>query len=158
MKELKAILNGLKNGPRLLRELITSCPPELLKKHRIPGKWCAHEHAVHFSTAQVMLNERIRRFIAEKSPEFVPYNPVTTTPKDELMKLDLKESLKNFARDRRKFLGMAKQLSKKDWHKNAKHPEYTSYTPYIMARHILLHDSTHMYRIEELMLSKDLGA
>ena len=40
------------------------------------------------------------------------------------------------------------------WDKNATHPEYGIYTPEIMIRHIMIHDYLHMYRIEELWLTK----
>lgn len=155
--EIKKILNGLERSPALLRELVAAVPDALLKEHRIVGKWCIHEHAVHLLPAQEMMNKRLRRFMTEAAPEFVPYFPGTSTPPDELMKLDLKESLKKFAAERKKFVGMLRQLGRKDWHKKAKHPEYTDYTPYIMARHLLLHDNVHMYRIEELWLTRELG-
>ncbi|MBI5636692.1 MAG: DinB family protein [Nitrospinae bacterium] len=154
--EIKKVLNGLECSPALLRELVASVPAELLKEHRIAGKWCIHEHAVHLWKVQVMINGRLRRFMTEETPEFVPYFPGTSTPPDELLKLDLKESLKKFAAERKKFVGMLRQLAKKEWHKKAKHPEYDNYTPYIMARHLLLHDNVHMYRIEELWLTKEL--
>ena len=41
------------------------------------------------------------------------------------------------------------------WTRKAKHKEYIEYTPYIMLRHILMHDHFHMYRIEELWLTTD---
>ena len=154
--EIKRILNGLERSPALLRELVAAVPAARMMEHRIAGKWCIHEHAVHLAKVQTMINERLRRFMTEAAPEFVPYVPGTSTPKDELMKLDLKESLKKFALERKKFVGMLRQLKRKDWQKKAKHPEFDEYTPYIMARHLVLHDAVHMYRIEELWLTKDL--
>lgn len=157
MKELKKILAGLERSPRLLKEMLSEIPEKLLKEHRISGKWCIHEHAVHLSKAQKMMNERLKRFIDEENPEFVPYVPGTSSPADELIAMDLKASLKDFAKDRKAFVTMLKKMKSKVWRRQAKHPEYTQYTPYIMARHLLLHDNTHMYRIEELWLTKDLG-
>ncbi len=154
--EIKKILNGLERSPALLREMVAAVPPARMMEHRIAGKWCIHEHAVHLSKVQPMINERLRRFMAEAAPVFVPYVPGTSTPPDELMKLGLKESLRKFTADRRKFVGMLRQLNRKDWHKKGKHPEFDLYTPYIMARHLLLHDNVHMYRIEELWLTREL--
>ena len=154
--EIKKILNGLERTPALLRELVAGVPATRMMEHRIAGKWCIHEHAVHLLPVQEMLNKRLRRFMAEAAPEFVPYIPGTSTPPDELMKLDLKDSLKKFAAERKRFVGMLRQLNKKEWHKKAKHPEFAEYTPYIMARHVLLHDNVHMYRIEELWLTREL--
>lgn len=156
MKELKKIIGGLEQTPSLLKEMLSEIPSTLMKKHRIPGKWCIHEHAVHFAKVQKMLNERLRRFMTEENMEIVPYVPGASTPADELIKADLKTSLKEFSRDRKTFVKTLKRLKPKDWRKQAKHPEYILYTPYIMARHLLLHDNTHMYRIEELWLTREL--
>jgi hypothetical protein len=41
------------------------------------------------------------------------------------------------------------------WQKTGRHPEYTLYSLYILARHILMHDHWHMYRMEELWLTRD---
>lgn len=38
--------------------------------------------------------------------------------------------------------------------RSARHPEYTLYTPYVMLRHMMMHDYLHMYRIEELWLTR----
>lgn len=155
--EIKKILNGLERSPALLRDLMAAVPAARLKEHRIAGKWCIHEHAVHLAQVQVMINKRLDRFMTEKKPEFAAYVPGKSTPPDELMKLDLKESLKKFAVLRKQFVGMLRQLKKKEWHKKATHPEFDNYTPYLMARHLLLHDNVHMYRIEELWLMREPG-
>ena len=41
------------------------------------------------------------------------------------------------------------------WQKTATHPEYAQYSFYILVRHILMHDHWHMYRMEELWLTRD---
>ena len=155
MKELKKVIAGLEQTPSLLKEMLSEIPSALMKKRRIPGKWCIHEHAVHFAKVQKMLNERLKRFMTEESVEIVPYVPGASTPADELIKADLKASLKEFSQDRKTFIRMLARLKPKDWRKQARHPQFTRYTPYIMIRHLLLHDYTHMYRIEELWLTKE---
>lgn len=155
MKELKKIMAGLEQTPNLLKEMLSEIPSALMKKHRIPGKWCIHEHAVHFAKVQEMMNERLKRFMTEEDMEIVPYVPGTSTPADELIKADLKTSLKEFSIDRETFVQTLKRLKPNDWSKEARHPQFTSYTPYIMIRHLFFHDNTHMYRIEELWLTRE---
>ncbi|MBI3794236.1 MAG: DinB family protein [Nitrospinae bacterium] len=154
--DINDILSALKKTPRILRNLVANVDAELLNEHRVPGKWCAHEHAVHFAKVETLVIGRIRKFLTEKTPEFKSYVPGTTTPPDELMKLDLKESLKKFTRDRKTLLGLIKQLRPKDWRKNATHQNFKSFTPYIAIRHLLMHDYVHLYRIEELLLVKNI--
>ena len=51
--------------------------------------------------------------------------------------------------------GLIRSADKSIWIKEAEHPEYHIYTPYIMLRHRLMHDHFHMYRIEELWLTNE---
>lgn len=149
------ILATLEKAPVLLKDLIDSIPREMLKQHRIKGKWCIHEHACHIVNAQPLQTGRLKRFINEDAPVFEKYIPGTTTPPDELMNMDLEKSLAAFPRLRSEFVELYRSLTPVEWHKRAEHPQYTDYNPCIMARHSMLHDQTHMYRIEELWLQKE---
>lgn len=149
------IISTLEKAPVLLTDLIDSIPPDILKERRIEGKWCIHEHACHIVNAQPMQMDRLRKFINEDAPVFKKYIPGTTTPPDELMNMDLEKMLAAFPRLRAEFAELYRSLTPADWHKKAEHPQYTEYNPYIMARHAMFHDQTHMYRIEELWLQRE---
>ncbi|MFQ5433007.1 MAG: DinB family protein [Nitrospinota bacterium] len=149
------ILSTLVKAPLLLKDLIDSIPREMIKKRRIEGKWCIHEHACHLVNGQPMLTGRLKQFINEDAPVFKSYLPGTTTPPDELMKMDLENMPAAFPRLRAEFVELYKRLAPDDWHKKVEHPQYTDYNPYIMARHVMFHDQTHMYRIEELWLQRE---
>ena len=45
---------------------------------------------------------------------------------------------------------LVKTFNEKDWNKLAIHPEYRIYTPYIMLRHLLMYDHSHLYKIEDM--------
>ncbi len=155
--EMEKIIDMLKNTPEILKGLVSEIPKGMLKLHRIPGKWCIHEHAVHIGAVQHMLIERLRRFMDEERPEFAAYIPGTTTDPDELKKMDMRDTLNEFEKTRKEFVGMLKNLTESQWQKEGDHTKYSAFTPYIMARHVLLHDHTHMFRIEELWLVKNFG-
>ena len=69
------------------------------------------------------------------------------------MKMDLKSTFTEFENLRKKVIDISNNLDKSIWNKEADHPEYKVYTPYVMLRHLLMHDHYHMYRIEELWLT-----
>jgi uncharacterized damage-inducible protein DinB len=148
-------LGTLEKAPAILKDLVESVPQEMLKERRTAGKWCIHEHACHIVNVQPMLTDRLKRFISEDRPEFRIYLPGKTTDPNELMEMDLDETLENFPRLRSEFVELYKTLNRNDWHRKAVHPQYSEYTPYIMARHVMLHDQTHMYRIEALWLARE---
>lgn len=150
----QTITDCLEKTPSMLRGLMAELPEPLLKERRIPGKWSAHEHACHISRVQTMMNGRLKRFLTEERPVFVPYVPGKSTPEDELIKMDLSGALDDFAASRAEFI--AGLRGAKDWGKMAEHPEYDGYSLAFMARHLLFHDYLHMFRIEELGFTRDL--
>ncbi|MBI3580497.1 MAG: DinB family protein [Nitrospinae bacterium] len=144
----------LEKTPAILRGLMAEVPEKLLKEHRIPGKWSAHEHACHISRVQMIQIGRLKRFLTEERPVFAPYVPGTTSPADELIKMDLRVALDDFEASRAEFV--AGMRGAKDWEKTGEHPEYTRFSLAFMARHVLFHDYVHMYRIEELGFTRIL--
>ena len=71
------------------------------------------------------------------------------------MDLNLEETLERFPAYREEMLSVVRDWPEEIWRRQAKHPEYEQYTPYILLRHVLMHDHFHMYRIEELWLTTD---
>lgn len=154
MQDLDRIMANLENAPDVLENLVKAVPPELLKANRKPGKWCVHSHACHLPVANSMLLERLRRFQSEAEPEFIPYNPDKDVGEAALLALDLDEQLAKFRALRGELLDRTAAMDDIFWDRRARHPEYVLYTPYVMLRHMMLHDYLHMYRIEELWLTR----
>lgn len=153
--DLELIFRGLEASPVLLRNLLASVPPARMKQRRIAGKWSIHEHACHLATIHPMLIGRLERFRNEASPEIKPFLPGDTDPDDDLIHRDLAASLDEFESGRRDLIAAGRLLSPEILRRKARHPEYDEYTPYILLRHVLMHDHLHMYRIEELALTTD---
>ena len=150
----ETMIQTLEHAPEILKEMMAEVPAELMRAHRIPGKWCVHEHACHLAAGQPMLNERLRRFMQEEHPQFVPYNPENETPNDFLLKMDLNTALDDFEKLRKAFIRQLRDLKESDWRKEGHHPEFSRYTPFILMRHVMFHDHLHMYRIESLILMR----
>jgi hypothetical protein len=153
--DLDLMLGSLGNGPGLLSGLMEKVPEDVRKLHRIPGKWCVHAHACHIVDVQPMLMERLKRFLAEASPAFAPFLPDGTDGETPLLAMDLREQMRRFPGLRAELLETIRSAPAGLWGKRASHPEYSAYTPEILVRHILMHDALHMYRIEELWLTRD---
>jgi hypothetical protein len=103
-----------------------------------------------------MLLKRFHRFMNEDHPEFVPYIP--SDPKDEPVihpYMDVTAAIEQFAHYRDKEIVMLEGADDVIWQKIATHPEYEHYSLRILVRHVLLHDYWHMYRMEQLWLTRD---
>ncbi len=156
MEDIDDILGGLRRSPRVLSGLVGDIPEDNLVARRGEGFWTIAEQITHLAEVQPMVLGRIQRFLKENSPEFIPYVPSggDDGPKTPLC-LDIGLALTQFADYRGKQLELLEGLDTAVWRKTGTHPEYELYSLYILARHILMHDYWHMYRIEELWLVKD---
>jgi hypothetical protein len=99
--------------------------------------------------------DRLDLMLASPAPVITPYNPGESDADDLLLRMDLDDSLRHFAEDRRRLIERLRGLSREKWNRTAEHGEYRHYSVFIMFRHLALHDFFHAYRIEELLLKKE---
>ena len=149
------LIDSLRLNISILRDFIAAIPDGELRRRRHADYWTIHEHLNHLVITQLMLCRRIELFIKEDRPVIVPFVP-DDKPKDESSaSKSVRELLDAFAKWREKQLQLLETCPAGVWARTAVHPEYHSYSFEILVRHILLHDSYHMNRIEELWLLKD---
>jgi len=155
MNDINQIIYCLKQSPIILKNLLTQVPSELYKVRRIKGKWSIHEHACHIATGdQAGFIDRFKQFLDEQKPKIKPLSG-DSFPPDYLIKMELNEVLDIFFEKRKELISLVRSANESIWTKEAEHPEYQIYNPYIMLRHRLMHDHFHMYRIEELWLTNE---
>ena len=156
MQDIPDLLDGLRRSINILSAFVTALPENKLNRRRGAGLWTVAEHASHLAQVQPMLLERLQRFLDEDLPEFVPYIPGDDEKEDgPPAEMAMKAALAEFAKSRQRQLALLEKADDAAWQKTAIHPEYDLYTLYILTRHILMHDHWHMYRMEQLWLTKD---
>lgn len=156
MQDIRYLLEGLKRTPKILSELVKTIPEGRMDLRRGEGFWTVAEHVSHLAQVQPMLLDRFRRFINEDHPEFVPYIPGNGKEEpDTPPRMNMTTAFEQFAQYRNKQLELLESADDISWRKTATHPEYENYSLYILTRHTLIHDFWHMYRIEELWLTRD---
>jgi uncharacterized damage-inducible protein DinB len=156
MQDIRDLLEGLKRTPKILSEFVKTIPEGKMDLRRGEGFWTVAEHVSHLVQVQPMLLDRCQRFINEDRPEFVPYIPASGKDEpDTPPRMNMTAALVQFAQYRNKQLELLESADDITWRKTATHPEYENYSLYILTRHTLMHDFWHMYRIEELWLTRD---
>ena len=149
-RDIKVILNALAETPRILSELINEIEPNLYKKKIIQGKWSIHEHATHIAVGdRYGFQKSIKEFKLTENPIFEPLSG-ESFENNFFLELDLMDSIKKFNQIRKESIELALSFNVNDWNKPSIHPEYKAYTPYIMLRHLLMHDHNHLYKIEDM--------
>ena len=156
MQDIQDLLEGLRRTPRILSEFVKSIPEDNLDLRRGEGFWTIAEHVSHLAQVQPMLLDRLLRFENEDHPEFIPYIPGDAEDEpDTPLRMNMTAALKQFKHFRSKQVVLLESANDVTWEKTATHPEYETYSLYILTRHTLMHDYWHMYRIEELWLTRD---
>ena len=144
---------GLSNNKNIFKQLVSVINENDIHK-RIKDFWTIYEHIDHLVVTQKMLLGRIQQFIVEDKPIMKPYIP-EDKPTVENDKKSAKDLVEEFIKIRDLQIGLIKKTKRNVWHKEGIHPEYLKYSLEILIRHILLHDSFHMWRIEELWIEKE---
>jgi len=156
MQDIRDLLEGLKRSPGILSAFVKSIPESRMDLRRGEGFWTIAEHVSHLAQVQPMLLERFQRFMNEDHPEFIPYIPGDGKDEpDTPPRLDMTAALEQFAQYRNRELVLLEGADDITWQKRGSHPEYEDYSLYILVRHLLMHDYWHMYRMEELWLTRD---
>jgi uncharacterized damage-inducible protein DinB len=156
MSDRSPIVDALRRAPEIVVPLVREAPAEILKHRPSANRWSIHEHACHLAHVHGLFFDRLDFILANPSPVIQPYLPGEQDPDDFLLKMDLNDSLNRYASDRKLLVARLENLSDDDWSKTAEHGEYSIYSVFIMFRHLALHDFLHAYRIEELLLQKNV--
>jgi uncharacterized damage-inducible protein DinB len=156
MKDIVELMEGLRQAPRVLVSFVETIPPEKLDQRRGEGFWTIAEHVSHLAQVQPMLLGRLERFTQEEHPRFVPYIPGAGEEEPNTpVRMAIDQALAQFADFRTQQVALLDKVDADVRRKTAIHPEYEHYSFYILVRHILMHDYWHMYRMEELWLTRD---
>jgi uncharacterized damage-inducible protein DinB len=156
MPDRTELLGGLRQASEVLAQFVQTIPADQLDLRRGENFWTIAEHVSHLAQVQPMLLERLERFVKEEHPQFVPYIPGDDEHEpDSPARMNMDDALAQFADYRDQQTVLIKNVGERVWQKEATHPEYEHYSFHILVRHLLMHDYWHMYRMEELWLTKD---
>ena len=150
---LNILIKTLNNTPEIISNYVLTIPESDLEIKRGKDFWTIKEHIIHLEYVQDILHERILLFKNEELPIVKPYFPKNEKINNKFKNIN--EILNSYKLKRNKQLELLRQLDDSDLVKEAKHDEYKKYNIEIILNHILFHDYWHMYRIEELWLTKD---
>ncbi|MEJ2638652.1 MAG: DinB family protein [Desulfosarcinaceae bacterium] len=158
MKDIRDLLEAMLKTPAILAAMVETIPEPKLDLRRGEGFWTIAEHVSHLAQVQPMLLERMERFIGEQHPVFVPYIPGEEEAEPETPpRMEMAVALGQFGDTRKRQTALLETVVEDQgiWRRTATHPEYEVYTLTILTRHVLMHDHWHMYRMEELWLTRD---
>ena len=149
----KDLIVGLNNNKYILRQFVESMKNDEIQR-RVKDYWTIYEHIDHLVVCQKMLLGRVQQFIVEDKPIMKPYIP-EEKPEVNDSKKSAMDLVDEFCKLRDMQISLIKRANRNVWYKDGIHPEYSKYSFEILLRHILLHDSFHMWRMEELWIENE---
>ncbi len=151
---LKEEMSTFENIPKIIESYISRIPESDIDRRRSKESWTIREHVYHIADVQKILLERIKTIRDSREPVIEPYFPDDEIDLGQRYK-SIKEALDSYKKLRREQMGLIEKCTEEDLNKNAVHKEYRQYGIPIVVRHMIFHEYWHMYRIEELWLTRD---
>jgi hypothetical protein len=96
--------------------------------------------------------EELNNLLKKNSQKIKPFG---TRNRTFVEKYSVKELLQKYCELRDEQIQLIKNTTKDIWKKEGVHEEYKKYTFEILVRHAILHDSFHMWRMEELWIENE---
>ncbi len=147
-------LRTFKDLPDIIETYVKNIPENYFDIKRTDDSWTIREHLYHIVNAQEMLYQRILKIKEEENPVITPYFPENESENNNLYgSIDI--AFAKYKKIREKQIDLINQLVEADYSKEAKHGEYINYNIPIILNHIIFHEYWHMYRVEEIWLTKN---
>lgn len=150
----ESLLSTFRALPEIIESYFKNIPEELLDRKRNEASWTIREQLYHIVGVQEMLTQRIIKIRDEESPVITPYFPENELDRVELFK-SIEDAFLHYKKSRGEQILLISQMKEPDYNKEAVHDEYISYNVPIIINHMIFHEYWHMYRIEELWLTKE---
>ena len=140
--------------PSIVASYTADLGDENLDRRRSADAWTIREHLYHICDVQPLLIGRMELMRDTVSPVIEPYFP------ENEVSMSLKfpsvgAAMESYAALRARQLGLVKGCTDDILSRSAVHKEYTNYSIPMLVRHMIFHEYWHMYRIEELLLTRD---
>lgn len=149
-----ALIETLRTLPDVVASYFENIPEDALDVRRLPTAWTLREHLYHICGIQDMLLKRLRLMLHERQPVITPYFPDQETEKLNQF-ASVVQALDRYREIRKEQLAVFAQADDEIFSRAASHPEYHQYSMGVLLHHMVFHEHWHLYRIEELWLTKD---
>jgi hypothetical protein len=148
------LIDTFEKLPGIVADYVARIPDADRIRSRGEGIWPVKEHIYHIAGVQEMLYGRMVLIRDRENPVITPYFPQNEGDRGEKFP-SVEKALAHYAEYRKKQLTLIGELRTADLEREARHEEYTQYTIPLLINHMVFHEYWHMYRIEEIWLTRD---
>jgi uncharacterized damage-inducible protein DinB len=152
--DLALTVETLRDIPQVIEGYFKNIPETVLDLRRTEEAWTIREHLYHIASVQEMLLGRIEQIRDEERPVISPFFPETQIEQGKLY-ASIGAAFSHYRGMRKKQIETIRALDAAALGKEAVHEEYSNYGIPVIVNHMIFHEYWHMYRIEELWLTRD---
>jgi uncharacterized damage-inducible protein DinB len=128
-----------------LKLVLGNTTPAALKMRPKSGKWSAHENLAHLVRHHHATMDRIRRILAENSPQLPSYSAEKDPEWPALAAETAEEVLRRLRAAREEMIALTTSLSPEQWARIGIHPVFGPMTLYQWLDFFLIHEAHHLY-------------
>jgi hypothetical protein len=150
----KAEMETLRGIPAIIGRYVAAIPEPELDIRRNEDTWTLREHIYHIAEVQEMLLGRIQTIITQERPVIEPFFPDEDSG-PAVRYRSVREALEAYRDCRERQMHLLETAPEGAMRKTARHAEYRHYSLPVLVTHMIFHEYWHMYRIEELWLTRD---
>jgi hypothetical protein len=143
------VIERLKSQAEDVRRLCAGLDEDAIARRVRPEKWSVKEVLAHIGRVQQVFEGRLDALLTKESPAIVGYEPSEDSEFDAIAKKTSTELLKGFEDTRGRILARLEGLSKEEWHRKGRHPEYPAYDVHFCMEYMGHHEAHHVYQMFE---------
>ncbi len=145
------ILKTLRATPVVLRALVNGVDEAGLRRRPAPGEWAIIEVVGHLADTEERALGRVRRMLAEDSPELAPFDQEALAEQRRYLDLDLEGELARLEQFRREHVVVLEALDGPAWERAGRHGEHGELTVELYETHVAAEEVDHLAQIARLL-------
>ena len=143
-------INAFEAIPSLIIAALAGLSESQLHEEPAPGEWSIHEVVIHLADSETFGFERIRKTIAEETPELQVYDEDAWARKLHYQRQEQHLALALFAAQRRSTAALLRMLPQEVWERTAIHPERGQVDLFDIFTIYLEHGGIHLAQIKHI--------
>jgi hypothetical protein len=131
----------------VLPSILRGATPQMIVFRTASGGWSPHEHLAHLARHHAVFLERLRRVMAEESPELGRYRAEEDSAWSEWSSLTTDEVISRLNTLRSEILRFIQGLSDEESNRPGVHPLFGRMNLAMWIEFFLLHEAHHLYKL-----------
>jgi DinB superfamily len=145
------ITKTLRATPVVLRTLVSGVDDGRLRRQPAPGEWAVIEVVAHLADTEERALGRVRRMVAEDTPQLEPFDQEALAVQLHYLDLHLEVELARLARLRGEHLALLEGLDGEGWERTGQHGQHGRMSVELYETHVAAEEVDHLAQIARLL-------